>query len=311
MATGSSLGRGGKRLDRALLDLGLAFSRRAARELIAGGYVRVNGQVSRKGYLLQPDDRLEIAAPATPQRLLANPALAPAVLYEDAAVIIVAKPGLLPCHPLKLSETDTLMNGVVALYGETAEASDNFLEGGLVHRLDNGASGAVIIARSAPTLKLLREALRNNQVARQYKALALGELTKSIQIDIPIAHHPSDPKRMTLASARSIHAIRGRPRPALTQVEPILGLDGLTLLRVTPRTGVRHQIRLHLAAAKLPLVGDVLYGAPPEAALAPGRFFLHLHRLRFVSPAGGLVDVEAPLPADLKALLDKLGSGQA
>jgi 23S rRNA pseudouridine1911/1915/1917 synthase len=306
MAARSPLGQGSKRLDRALLDLGLGLTRRSARELIAAGYVRVNGRALRKGDLVAAGDRVEVAAPAMARQLLANAALAPAVLYQDAAAVIVAKPGLLPCHPLRLSDADTLMNGVVTLFPETAGAGDKPLEGGLVHRLDNGASGAVIVARSPLALKLLREALRSNRIARRYEALALGELTRPLEIDLPIAHHAKDPKRMTLAPAGTRRALRGRPRPAFTRVEPLLRLDGMTLLRVTPHTGVRHQIRLHLAAAKLPLVGDVLYGAPPAAALAPGRFFLHLRRLRFDSPAGALVDVQAPLPADLAGMLDAL-----
>jgi 23S rRNA pseudouridine1911/1915/1917 synthase len=303
-----ALGQEGKRLDRALLDLGLAGSRQAARELIAAGRVRVNGGISKKGYLVRADDRLELTEQDTPDRPVANPALTPAVLHEDAAVVVVAKAGLLPCHPLRLSETNTLMNGVVALYPETAEAGDNPREGGLVHRLDNGASGAVMIARSTLALGLLRQALRKNEIAREYQALALGKLGELVEIDIPIAHHASDPKRMTVVPAGSKRGWRGRPRAALTRVEPILTLNGRTLVRVIPRTGVRHQIRVHLAAAALPLVGDELYGAPREMTLEPGRFFLHLRRLTFTSPTGAQVNVEAPLPADLALTLESSGA---
>jgi len=306
MAARFGLGDGGKRLDRALLEMHPGLTRRRARELIAAGCVSVNGRPSRKGHFVSAEDRVEVAPSQVPRQLQANAALVPPVLYQDPAVVIVSKPGLLPCHPLSLRETQTLMNGVVAVYPEIARVGDNPLEGGLVHRLDNGASGAVMVARSAHALKLMREALRSNQVKREYQALALGELSGVLEIDTPIGHHPGDPKRMALALAETKRRLRGRPRPAFTRVEPVLRFDGLTLLRVTPLSGVRHQIRLHLAAAKLPLVGDVLYGAPPAATLAPGRFFLHLRRLRFGSPAGGLVDVEAPLPSDLTSVLNTL-----
>ena len=137
-----------ERLDLCLVRLGLARSRRAAREFIEGGRVRVNGRRLPKGASVTSGDRVEIADPAPPLEILPNPGIDIPVLYADAAMVVVNKPGLMACHPLRAGECDTVINAVAAKYPEAALSSDKPLEGGLVHRLDNGTSGALIIARN-------------------------------------------------------------------------------------------------------------------------------------------------------------------
>jgi 23S rRNA pseudouridine1911/1915/1917 synthase len=292
-----------ERLDRYLVMNGLAVSRREAEALIARGLVRINGRRSRKSDLILSTDQIAVDHPnAEAQAIVAeeNPALS--VLYEDAAVAIVNKPGAMPCHPLKHGETRTVMNAVVARYPETASAGTKPLEGGLVHRLDNGTSGALIIARNAGAHRAMRAAISSGRVARTYQALVTGNLKQSLTLDAPIAHHEKNPRKMKLGKPGSAISKRAG-RAAVSIVEPIRRVGNLTLVAIRPRTGSRHQIRVHLASAGHPIVGDTLYDGPPAATLADGRFWLHLTELSFESPTGAHVEVSAPLPSDLKSML--------
>jgi 23S rRNA pseudouridine1911/1915/1917 synthase len=305
-------------LDRYLVRLGFAPSRRAASELILHGRVRVNGHRYRKGEAIAPGDTVEVVETPAVEALTPNPDLKIALLFEDAAVIVADKAPLMPCHPLRSDERTTVMNAIVMAYPETAHAGDKPLEGGLVHRLDNGTSGALIIARNREAFTVMREALRAARVTRHYRALVMGRLDGAIEIATPIAHHLKNPRKMVVvdrsgdAAQSSMAPVtvrhRSAPRPALTQVEALAHERGFTLARVTPRTGNRHQIRVHLASIGHPLAGDELYGGPPLAGLGTGRFWLHLAELEFESPAGGRVHVKAPIAGDLEDSLARLGS---
>jgi 23S rRNA pseudouridine1911/1915/1917 synthase len=309
--------------------MGWATSRRAAVDLIARGSVQVNGQRYRKGATIAPGDNVEVIEGDAGETLAANPDLKINILFEDAAVIVAAKPALMPCHPLHFDEHDTVMNGIVAAYPETANAGDKPLEGGLIHRLDNGTSGALMIARSHDAFIAMREALTAGRVTRRYRALVVGRLDRTIEIATPIAHHHKNSRKMVVVD-EGIDAIpgamasmdshryaigstspavskryRSQPRPAFTKVQAISFANGFTLVEMTPRTGSRHQIRVHLASIGYPIAGDELYGGPPLAGLEPGRFWLHLSELEFESPAGGHVKVSAPIAHDLVNAKDR------
>jgi 23S rRNA pseudouridine1911/1915/1917 synthase len=292
-----------ERLDRYLVTCGLAASRREADELIARGMVRINGHRRRKSDQVSATDEVTVERPTTEAHAIVaeeNPDVA--ILYEDAAIIIVNKPGAMPCHPLKPGETGTVMNPVVTRYPETASVGAKPLEGGLVHRLDNGTSGALIVARTVDAYRSMRAAISGGKISRTYQALVAGDLKRSLALDAPIAHHEKNPRKMKIGKSGSAISKRAG-RTALSLVEPIRPVGNFTHVTITPRTGSRHQIRVHLAAAGHPIVGDTLYGGPPAATLVAGRFWLHLTGLSFESPTGARVEVSAPLPTDLRALL--------
>ncbi|HTQ23769.1 MAG TPA: RluA family pseudouridine synthase [Candidatus Binataceae bacterium] len=285
-----------ERLDHYLVRLGWAPSRRAAREMLAGGMVRVNGRILRKGEMVGSGDTVEIGeAPELP-------ALAPdaqvkiEILFRDPAMLVVNKPAPMACHPLRPGERGTVMNGVVAQFPEARASGDDPREGGLVHRLDNGTSGALIVALQRDAFAALREAIRAGRIRRVYQSLVAGNLKKSLEIKTPIAHDPRNARRMLAASS-------ARARPAATEVEPIRRFGNFTLVVARPRTGMRHQIRVHLAEAGHPIAGDTLYGGPPLDALAKGRFWLHLTEIEFRSPISGPARVRSPLPRDLESAL--------
>jgi 23S rRNA pseudouridine1911/1915/1917 synthase len=294
-------GRHGQRLDIFLVRRGWAPSRRKARELIDGGRVMVNGRRCAKGEIVAAGDDVCISELPPAYALEPNPHLEIETLYEDEAVVVVNKPGLIPCHPLREGENNAVINAVAASYPEAAKAGDKLLEGGLVHRLDNGTSGALIIARNLDALAILRTAIRRGDISRRYLALCVGHLKDEIEIAIPIAHHAKNRRKM-IAVPANLAAVYAA-RPAATVVRPLQHYASFSLIEAKPRTGCRHQIRAHLASIGHPLAGDTLYGGPEITELAPGRFWLHLSEVAFESPASGYVTIQAPLPLDLDAVL--------
>jgi 23S rRNA pseudouridine1911/1915/1917 synthase len=296
--------RSGERLDVLLVRLGFAPSRRRARQLIDAGKVAVNGRQIGKGELVAEGDDVRVAQ-VPPAGLQPNPKIKIDVLFEDESVIVVNKPGLIPCHPLGEEEQNTVMNAMAAAYPESSKAGDKPLEGGLIHRLDNGTSGALIIARDYAAFMAMRSSIRRGEFSRRYLALCVGQLDGPIEIATPIAHHPKNRRKMITMPA-SAAASTQAARPAATVVEALRQYSGLTLVEARPRTGRRHQVRVHLASVGHPLAGDALYGGPNFPGLAAGRFWLHLSEVAFDSPSSGYVTVEAPTPPDLDAVLSAL-----
>jgi 23S rRNA pseudouridine1911/1915/1917 synthase len=293
-----------ERLDHYLVRLGWARSRRAAREMLAGGMVRVNGRVLRKGEMVGGGDTVEIRETSDRPALAPDPEVKIEVLFRDSAMLVVNKPAPMACHPLRPGERGTVMNGVVAAFPEAGAAGDNPREGGLVHRLDNGTSGALLVALEPAAFAALREAIRAGRIGRDYQALIAGNLKQSLQIDKSLAHDPRNPRRMIGVAPNAAGA-----RAAATAVEPIRRFGDFILIAARPRTGMRHQIRVHLAEAGYPIAGDALYGGPPLDALAEGRFWLHLAEIEFRSPASGPVRVRSPLPRDLESALKEASRG--
>ena len=287
-----------ERLDHYLVRLGWARSRRAAREMLADGMVRVNGRVLRKGEMIGGGDAVEIGESSALPALAPDPELKIEVLFRDPAMLVVNKPAPMACHPLLPGERSTVMNGIVAAFPEAAVAGDNPREGGLVHRLDNGTSGALLVALAPSAFTALRDAIRSGRIRRDYQALVAGNLNESLELDKSLAHDPRNARRMMVVARNADGA-----RVAATAVKPIRRLGDFTLVWARPRTGMRHQIRVHLADAGYPIAGDTLYDGPPLDALAAGRFWLHLAEIEFRSPASGPVRVCSPLPRDLENAL--------
>jgi 23S rRNA pseudouridine1911/1915/1917 synthase len=292
-----------ERLDHYLVRTGFASSRRIAQELVERGMVRINGRRSKKSEIVGAEDRVEVAATNRRAVIEPNADLPLEVIHEDAAVIVVNKPGGMPCHPLNADERDTVMNAVVARFPDVATVGEKPLEGGLLHRLDNGTSGALLIARNRGTFDRLRDAIRAGRIARRYEALVAGAVERKTEIDTPIAHHAKNARKMIVGDPASANPKRAG-RAASTMLEPLRRVGEFTLLSIAPKTGSRHQIRVHLSSIGHPIVGDTLYGGPASESLAHGRFWLHLCDVAFDSPAIGHVKVTAPIPLDLRMLIE-------
>ncbi|MDX2168934.1 MAG: RluA family pseudouridine synthase [Deltaproteobacteria bacterium] len=287
----------GARLDRFVSDHCGPLTRSQTRAIIAAGAVRVNGHRAHKGEMLRVGDVVEIDRTAlAPPRPVAQSELDVPVLHQDPHLIALDKPAGMPSVALDGSSRDTVVNFLLALAPETVAAGRSPLEAGLVHRLDTGTSGVLLAARSATAWAAVRAQFGARQVGKRYIALVEGALPRAGAIADPIAHHPRRARAMRVCrESAQAHALGARA--ARTTYRPLERRDHVTLVEVTIDAGVRHQIRVHLAALGHPICGDTLYGAAPAA-----RLYLHAAALRVRHPFDGRVlSVESPLPGEFSS----------
>ena len=289
-----TVGTGAVRLDVFLHGALPALSRRFVRRLIAEGAVCVNGRPAAKGVRVAPGDRVTL--PDLPASIAPEPELALPVLHEDDAVVALDKPGGMPGHALDPRQRGTAAAFLLARYPEMAGVGDP-LAPGLVHRLDSGTSGLLVAARTRAAHCALRAALRARAVEKRYLAWVAGDASAldGTRVALPLAHDPRDRRRMVPAAAGM------RAWPAETSVMVVSTGCARSLVEATIRTGVTHQVRVHLAARGHPVLGDFLYGGAP-AGLPPGRHALHAAGMTFPHPADGRpLSLRAPLPGELAA----------
>jgi 23S rRNA pseudouridine1911/1915/1917 synthase len=288
----------GERLDRVVALLA-DVSRREAVELIAGGAVSVNGRAPGKPSLrLSSGDEVVVEVPERSTGPGAEPDIAVTVVHEDDEVIVVDKPPHLVVHPGSGVRGGTLVNGLLARYPELAPIGEEDRPG-IVHRLDKGTSGLLMVARTPRAHRSLVEQLAARTVTRRYLALVDG-LVESDEglIDAPLG-------RSARRATRRAVVADGRPARTRYRVERRFPAAGCTLMTCRLETGRTHQIRAHLAAIGHPVVGDALYGGPAPAHLA--RPFLHAAHLGFEHPVSGRwLSFDSDLPDDLTAVLARL-----
>jgi 23S rRNA pseudouridine1911/1915/1917 synthase len=298
----------GRRLDLYLASRLPDLSRTRIQELIDQGRVRVCERLARRAHRVMAGDTIEIEVLPRPPLRAAPEEIPIDVLYEDEDVIAVNKPAGMVVHAGAGATRGTLVNALLHHFGTLSTAGGN-LRPGIVHRLDRGTSGAMIVARNDVAHRVLGEQFRSRAVKKTYIALLHGRLARDAgTIDRPITR---DPQRRTRMTARLAHG-----RAAQTDWRVLLRLGNFTLVEAHPRTGRTHQIRAHFVATGHPLVGDTLYGAPRQvhaggASLKPlGRVFLHAARLSFAHPrTGASIEIRAPLDAGLHNYLNELALG--
>jgi 23S rRNA pseudouridine1911/1915/1917 synthase len=284
----------GKRLDHFLLEKLPQYSRSRLQTWIKDGGVLVNGAAAKTSLTLRGGEQVEVT-PADLPPLTAEPEDLPLdILYEDASVIAINKPADLVVHAGAGNHSGTLVNRLVHHFEKLSQVGGD-LRPGIVHRLDKGTSGVILVARDDASHRALAAQFSSRSVEKIYLALVHGKVqAEEGRLTSPIARDPSRRLRMTTRLDAG--------RPALTQYRVLRRFDKLTYLEVRIGTGRTHQIRVHLSSIGHPVAGDRLYGAPPAA-----RVFLHAHRIRFVSPSTGVpVTVEAPLPPELALWLAAL-----
>jgi 23S rRNA pseudouridine1911/1915/1917 synthase len=279
----------GCRIDRFLAALDEVGSRAAAERLIESGAVTVDGTAARKSLRLSEGQWVSFPEPEPATTALEPVDLDIPVLYRDDHLLVVDKPAGLLVHPVPGFNGPTLVHGLLH------EVGGDGIRPGIVHRLDRDTSGLLVVARDDRTLARLQSLLRRRRISRSYAALVRGRpASRRGTIEAPIGRDRRDPTRVSLDSDVA--------RPAVTHFSIAELLAHHTLLDVELETGRTHQIRVHLAAIGLPVVGDPVYGHGPELGLE--RQFLHAARLRFPHPqTGEEIDVSSPLPADLEQAL--------
>jgi 23S rRNA pseudouridine1911/1915/1917 synthase len=293
----------GARLDVVVAALVEGLSRSQAQRLIKDGCVRVDGQeVTRSSEPVEGGARLLVDRPAPVPSTLSPEALPLGILYDDDDMAVIDKPAGLVVHPGAGHDAGTLVNALLHhipnLSGVGGERRP-----GIVHRLDKGTSGVMIVAKNDFAHQALARQFSAREVQKAYVVLVWGALAAGRRIDAAIGRDPHDRQRMSVRARRS--------RDALTEVLEAEPLRGVTLARVSIATGRTHQIRVHLQSIGHPVVGDPVYGGirrplPLDLRVLASleRPFLHAARIALRHPRDGrALAFEAPLPADLQEVL--------
>ena len=291
----------GERVDR-LVALEADLTRQQASVLIDTGGVRINDRVVTKAStrVAAGDIVTAVLPDVADDSLVAEPDVDFSVVYEDAHLVVVDKPAGLVVHPGAGNPTGTLVQGLVARYPEMRDVGEPDRPG-IVHRLDSGTSGLMVVARTEEAREALVDALSEREVSRQYRALAWGSVAGDDGlIDAPIGRSARERTKMAIVAdgreARTRYAVLERfdaPAP-------------VTLLECHLETGRTHQIRVHLASIKHPVVGDTRYGRD-RPAIPMERPFLHAERLAFAHPVtGDAMEFGSALPPDLVDVLARL-----
>jgi 23S rRNA pseudouridine1911/1915/1917 synthase len=285
----------GIRLDRFVLGRVPRGSRRGARAAIRGGAVAINGRRARKGDAVHAGDVVRLDLSLLDGALRAQPELPLSTLYVDEAVIGVDKPAGMATVALRAHDLATVSNALLGRYPALRGIGGTPFEAGIAHRLDTPTSGALLVARTPAAWRNLRAQFVHGRVDKLYVAVVDGTMSRGGIVTVPIAHHP-DRRRRMCACTEPARATMLRARTAHTAYRPLRTAGGATLLAVRIRTGVRHQIRVHLACVGHPVLGDSLYAGREIAASAP-RLLLHAVRVAFTHPVSGRrISVRSPLP---------------
>ena len=295
----------GKRLDQALAVLFPDFSRSRLQQWVKAGLVTIDGHPCKQrdkvagGEEVRLEARLEDQVECRPQAIPLN------LIYEDRDILVVDKPAGLVVHPAAGNPDGTLQNGLLGFDPDMIRLP----RAGIVHRLDKDTSGLLVVARTTGAHRSLVEQLQAREIKREYRAVAVGVLTAGGRIDQPIGRHPVHRTKMAVVPSG---------KPAVTHFRVLERFRAHSYLRVNLETGRTHQIRVHLAHVRAPLVGDPLYGgrlrmpADISSELADtlrgfGRQALHAHRLGLRHPVNGdWLEWVSQVPEDMQHLLDVL-----
>ena len=300
----------GVRLD-AFLALQIeGWSRARLQRLIENEDVLVNGKVAKPSYKLREADEIEVELVAPPTDVFTPENIPLDIVYEDDTLVVVNKPAGLVVHPAAGTPSGTLANALAYHFQQLPGTS---VRPGIVHRLDRDTSGLLVVAKTETALENLSDQFRDRSVYKLYVALVHGRVVSNTgKIDQPLARDPANRTRMAV--------VRGG-RNALTLYRVRRSFDRFTLLDVELKTGRTHQIRVHLAWIKHPVVGDETYGGGrdntiPDPRLrarirALNRHFLHAEKLGFKHPqTGEFVKFESPLPPELEDVLTQICADQ-
>ncbi|WP_257384922.1 23S rRNA pseudouridine(1911/1915/1917) synthase RluD [Tahibacter caeni] len=298
------LAQAGRRFDQVLAELFPDYSRSRLTAWIKSGDALLDGAIAPPRQIVKGGETVSVRAVASQEVPLAPEAISLDIRYEDADVLVINKPVGLVVHPGAGNPAGTLQNALLHHDPRLVEIP----RAGIVHRLDKDTSGLMVVARTLRAHTALVEQLSERAMHRQYEALVMGLMISGGSVDAPVGRHPKD---------RVKQAVVDEPtgRPAVTHYRVRERFRAHTLVQCNLETGRTHQIRVHMAHIRHPLVGDTLYGGGlrlPKGASAElaevlrgfRRQALHAERLEFAHPVGGkTIAVEAERPADLAALV--------
>ena len=301
-----------RRVDKYLHGRFSNFSRVMIQKQIAAGNVKVNGKIVKPSFKLSPGDEIDLTLPQLPSKEIEPEDIPLSIIYEDDDVIIINKQADMVVHPARSNTHGTLVNAL-AFYSDKLSSGLGEFRPGIVHRLDKNTTGVMVVAKNDAAQWKIAKQFERRQVKKTYLAIVHGtpELTAD-RISAPLGTHPR---------IREKYAIRPESgKEAITFYEVVESFRGFSLLKLTPKTGRTHQIRVHLSYIKHPIVADDMYGGrlvypwqlkDTEAGVEEpiiNRCALHASTLEFKHPTTErIVKFEAPLPEDVQNLLDVLG----
>jgi 23S rRNA pseudouridine1911/1915/1917 synthase len=301
----------GVRLDRFLVSVLPERSRSQIQRLINEGQVQVAGREARPNQPVKAGQQISVRIPEPVASKLQPEALPLTIVYEDHDIVVIDKPPGMVVHPAAGHANGTLVNALLH-HVEDLSGVGGQRRPGIVHRLDRGTSGLMVVAKHDVAHEELARQFREREVEKEYVALVWGEVQAGRRIDAPIGRDPFSRKKMSARARRSREAVTRIVRA--DHINP-----ALTLVHVAIHTGRTHQIRVHLSAIGHPVVGDSLYGGvhrrvPGDlrAVTRLDRPFLHAARLAFKHPSDGRrIEFRSELPNDLQHVLDQLQEARA
>ena len=300
--SGKTAHRSGARLDVWLTENNPELSRARWQALIKDGHVTVNGKTSKANYTVREGDRMEwtIPEPVDTETLAEDIPLD--ILYEDRQLIVVNKPAGLVVHPAAGNESGTLVNALLHHCGDLAGIGGE-KRPGIVHRLDKDTSGVMVIAKTEQAMKELSRQFKQRETDKEYLAIVRGEPKPPAgRIETTIGRHPILRKKM------AVNVKRGRSAISIYHVEE--QFKTAALMRVRIETGRTHQIRVHMAHIRHPILGDSTYARKHPTDLWPTRQMLHAEKLSIAHPdTGKRLVFNAPIPPDMQEIINKLRSG--
>lgn len=289
----------GIRIDRYLSEYYTDFSRSYLQKLLKDGGVLVDGKIVKSNYKVSSGERILMEIPEAVEPKILPEEIALDILYEDADIILVNKPKGMVVHPAAGHDSGTLVNALLAHCGDLS-GINGVLRPGIVHRIDRDTTGVLVACKNDIAHNAIAEQLKVHSITRVYFAIVHGRISEDEgTIDAPIGRHPTDRKKM------SINEKNGKP--AVTHYHVLQRSERFTYLECRLETGRTHQIRVHMASAGHPLLGDSVYG--PAHCPYPGLQGQTLHAgiLGLIHPrTGEYLEVQAPLPQYFMELLQKL-----
>jgi len=304
----------GWRLDVFLVHRFPAYSRVHLRRAITAGAVCVGEQGGKPAYRLRAGQNVRIILPEIPREAPRPENIPLDILYEDQWLAVVNKPPGMVVHPARGHWSGTLASALVYHFNDQLSAAGGPVRPGIVHRLDRDTSGAILVAKSDPVHSRLAAQFAGRTIEKEYFALVAGSphLDRDI-IDEPIGAHPQQREKMAIRRGKSAS------RAAQTYYEVTERFTGFAALRILPKTGRTHQIRVHLGHIGCPVLCDRQYGGrsqitrgeicrdPSDGTVLLDRQALHARRLRLAHPqTGQMIEIEAPLPTDMAQVLEVL-----
>lgn len=291
---------GGVRIDKYLADTAGQLSRSYIQKLLKEGRVLVNGKTVKASYVVEDEDVLSMDIPEAVEPEIEPEAMELDILYEDDDVILINKPKGMVVHPAAGHYSHTLVNGLMYHCLGNLSGINGVLRPGIVHRIDMDTTGVLIVCKNDMAHNSIAAQLKEHSITRRYQAIVHGVIKEDEgSIDAPIGRHPIERKKM------SINYNNGKP--AVTHYKVLTRFKDFTHVECRLETGRTHQIRVHMASIRHPLLGDCVYG--PARCPVPGLTGQTLHAgvLGFIHPrTGAYMEFSAPLPDYFSKLLRTL-----